>query len=165
MQFALLTKLSLPLFQYLLIAVLYCIILVFFIFFLRIEERIIGNFCFCFCSCVACGSTGITPATETTVLGFVCFIITLVCCQPTELILGFFLFHKFSNLLPPPPRSSLFLTLRLSPFHFHFHLHLVIFVLQITFFIYWIFIAMYLVTSSEPTYSKVCGKTRGLPKN
>ena len=23
--------------------------------------------------------------------------------HPTELILGFFLFHKFSNLLPPPP--------------------------------------------------------------
>ena len=27
--------------------------------------------------------------------------LTLVCCQPTELILGF-LFHKFSNLPPPP---------------------------------------------------------------
>ena len=32
-----------------------------------------------------------------------CLLSTLVCCQPTELIWAFsFLFHKFSNLLPPP---------------------------------------------------------------
>ena len=50
---------------------------------------------------------------EATGLGFVCFVVsTLVCSHPTELILGFFLFHIvyhilyhiyfFSILLPPP---------------------------------------------------------------
>ena len=36
---------------------------------------------------------------------FVLLLSTLVCCQPTELILGF-LFHKLSNLPPPPTSSS-----------------------------------------------------------
>ena len=35
---------------------------------------------------------------------FVLFLSTLVCCQPIELIWVFFLFHKFSNFTPPPPK-------------------------------------------------------------
>ena len=37
---------------------------------------------------------------EATGLAFVCFVVTLVCCQPTELILGFFV------SLPPPRTNS-----------------------------------------------------------
>ena len=37
-----------------------------------------------------------------TYLGFILFLSTVVCCQPTELILGFFFFHNFP-ILPPPP--------------------------------------------------------------
>ena len=33
---------------------------------------------------------------------FVLLFSTLMCCQPTELIWAF-LFHKFSNFIPPPP--------------------------------------------------------------
>ena len=36
---------------------------------------------------------------------FVLLLSTLVCCQPTELILGFLLFHKFS-IYPPPPTHT-----------------------------------------------------------
>ena len=35
---------------------------------------------------------------------FVLLLSTLVCCQPTELILGSF-FHELSNLTPPPPST------------------------------------------------------------
>ena len=37
------------------------------------------------------------------------YVSTLVCCQPTEWILCFFLFHKFSNFTPPPRRLGLWL--------------------------------------------------------
>ena len=36
---------------------------------------------------------------------FALLLSTLVCCQPTELILSFFLFHKFF-ILPPPPHPQ-----------------------------------------------------------
>ena len=48
-------------------------------------------------------------AAEATGLGVVCFVVsTLVCCQPTELILGGggFEIKIFQFLLPPPPHSS-----------------------------------------------------------
>ena len=42
-------------------------------------------------------------AAEATGLGFVCFVgINPVCCQPAELILGFFSFINFPILLSPP---------------------------------------------------------------
>ena len=44
----------------------------------------------------------VCDAAEASGLGFVCFVV-IVRCQPTELILGFFLFHKYSNFTPPPP--------------------------------------------------------------
>ena len=37
---------------------------------------------------------------------FVLLLSTLLCCQPTELILGFFLFHIFSSFTFPPPSHS-----------------------------------------------------------
>ena len=43
-------------------------------------------------------------AAEATGLGFVCFVV--ITLQPTELILGFFLFHKFYFYSPPPPSSD-----------------------------------------------------------
>ena len=41
---------------------------------------------------------------------FVSLLSTLVCFLPTELIWAF-LFHKFSNFIPPPPLSDLVLAL------------------------------------------------------
>ena len=50
-----------------------------------------------------CWSDGMRAA-EATGLGFVCFVVsTLMCCQPTELISGFFFVLNFPFLLPPPP--------------------------------------------------------------
>ena len=39
-------------------------------------------------------------AAEATGLGFILLLSTLVCCQPTELILGFFCFINFPMLHP-----------------------------------------------------------------
>ena len=45
---------------------------------------------------MGCGAAEVTG-----LVFFVLLLSTYVCCQPTELILGFFLFHKFANFTPP----------------------------------------------------------------